>query len=50
VVLAAVSDGVEAHLLAAFDHDELLDMKVFLSHGMFNGRRYAALMRRSAAR
>jgi hypothetical protein len=42
--------GADAHLLAAFDHDELLDMKVFLSHGLFNGRRYASLMRQSAAR
>jgi hypothetical protein len=42
--------GADKHLVVVFEHDELLEMKVFLAHGLFNGRRYAALMRLSAAR
>jgi hypothetical protein len=42
--------GADRHLVAVFEHEELLEMKVFLAHGLFNRRRYAALMRLSAAR
>jgi hypothetical protein len=42
--------GADGHLLEAFSHWELLNMKSFLGAGLLNGRRYAALMTVSAKR
>jgi hypothetical protein len=42
--------GADGHLLEAFSHEELLNMKAILAAGLFNGRRYAALMTVSAKR
>jgi hypothetical protein len=42
--------GADGHLLEAFSHEELLNMKSILGAGLSEGRRYAALMAFSAKR
>jgi hypothetical protein len=42
--------GADGHVLEAFSHVELLDLKSILGARLFNGRRYAALITLSAKR